>query len=429
MIGEDSGDGSAAGGERRRLEAVAGDSGLASRVRFLGAVEHEDLADYYALADICVVPSRTETFGLVALEAQALGTPVVASAVGGLTEIIEDGSTGILVAEREPQAFAAAIAALLDDAPLRERMGDAARAARRLVHLDARRGPAGGHLPTGDPARRHHGHAVRVQRQRGHGDRRLTADRSIRRVTCSHCGAAVPDGPYCTRCGAHREKGPLRLHHFALRPGEHLATPAVLSTLLPHLDHERVHVFRWALLAGMVAGRACSPPPAWSSRRSGWPRCWSRRSTSRTCASADVFADAPVPVLLATVGRRRRGGGGLTAAADALGKGLGAGGVILLATATAVVAELLKPLAPLLLLRRRFPNTLDGLVFGVAAGVGYALAQTVVNLTGSLGGVASARRSLELGVHAAQRRGPDPAVARLVLRPGGGIAVAAARRA
>jgi D-inositol-3-phosphate glycosyltransferase len=127
VIGEDSGDGSVAGGERRRLEAVAGDNGLALRVRFLGAVEHEDLADYYALADICVVPSRTETFGLVALEAQALGTPVVASAVGGLTEIIEDGQTGILVADREPQAFAGAIASLLDDAALRERMGEAAR--------------------------------------------------------------------------------------------------------------------------------------------------------------------------------------------------------------------------------------------------------------------------------------------------------------
>ncbi len=127
VIGEDSGDGAAAGGERRRLEAVAGDSGMAARVRFLGAVEHEDLADYYALADICVVPSRTETFGLVALEAQALGTPVVASAVGGLTEIVEDGTTGLLVADRDPDAFAWAIAMLLDDAELRERMGAAAR--------------------------------------------------------------------------------------------------------------------------------------------------------------------------------------------------------------------------------------------------------------------------------------------------------------
>ena len=127
VIGEDSGDGSVDGGERRRLEAVAGDTGLASRVRFLGAIEHEELADYYALADICVVPSRTETFGLVALEAQALGTPVVASAVGGLTEIVDDGTTGLLVAERAPGAFATAIATLLDDAEMRQRMGEAAR--------------------------------------------------------------------------------------------------------------------------------------------------------------------------------------------------------------------------------------------------------------------------------------------------------------
>ncbi len=127
VIGEDSGDGAAAGGERRRLEAVAGGHGLASRVRFLGAVDHEDLADYYALADVCVVPSRTETFGLVALEAQALGTPVVASAVGGLTEVVADGETGLLVAERSPSGFAAAIAALLDDDALRLRMGEAAR--------------------------------------------------------------------------------------------------------------------------------------------------------------------------------------------------------------------------------------------------------------------------------------------------------------
>jgi D-inositol-3-phosphate glycosyltransferase len=127
VIGEDSGDGAAGGGERRRLEAVAGGHGLESRVRFLGAVEHEDLADYYALADVCVMPSLTETFGLVALEAQALGTPVVASAVGGLTEVVADGQTGILVAEREPQGFADAIARLLDDPALRAQMGDAAR--------------------------------------------------------------------------------------------------------------------------------------------------------------------------------------------------------------------------------------------------------------------------------------------------------------
>ncbi len=127
VIGEDSGDGAVAGGERRRLEAQAGTHGLRSRVRFLGAVDHDDLANYYDLADVFVMPSLTETFGLVALEAQALGTPVVASAVGGLTEVIADGQTGTLVAARQPQAFADAIAALLDDPDLRERMGEAAR--------------------------------------------------------------------------------------------------------------------------------------------------------------------------------------------------------------------------------------------------------------------------------------------------------------
>jgi hypothetical protein len=78
----------------------------------------------------------------------------------------------------------------------------------------------------------------------------------------------------------------------------------------------------------------------------------------------------------------------VTAVGDELGGGLGAGGVVLLGVVIAVVAELLKPAAPLLLLRKRFPNTVDGLVFGVAAGVGYALAQSVVNLSGALGGVA-----------------------------------------
>jgi hypothetical protein len=76
----------------------------------------------------------------------------------------------------------------------------------------------------------------------------------------------------------------------------------------------------------------------------------------------------------------------VTAAADAIGNGLGPGGVIVLTCCVAIVAELLKPAAPLLLLRRRFPHTLDGLVLGVAAGAGYALAQTLVNLVGAVGG-------------------------------------------
>src|SRR5205807_10229309 len=102
-------------------------TGLRERVRFLGAIPQERLGDYYALADVCVVPSRTESFGLVALEAQALGTPVVAAAVGGLREIVEDGVTGLLVEGRDPEDYAAAIALVLRDPELRSRMGEEAR--------------------------------------------------------------------------------------------------------------------------------------------------------------------------------------------------------------------------------------------------------------------------------------------------------------
>src|SRR4030081_1757870 len=76
--------------------------------------------------------------------------------------------------------------------------------------------------------------------------------RSMRAVTCQHCGAEVPDGDYCTQCGAHRSRGPARLHDFVVRPGEHVTTPSVFSTLLPRLAHSRAHLFRWALLAGIA---------------------------------------------------------------------------------------------------------------------------------------------------------------------------------
>ena len=127
VIGDESGDGRAAGGERARLQERVRGSGVAGHVRFIGAVPHERVADYYALADVCVVPSRTESFGLVALEAQSLGTPVVAAAVGGLTEIVESGVTGILVPGRDPRHYADAIASVLADPERRARMGMAAR--------------------------------------------------------------------------------------------------------------------------------------------------------------------------------------------------------------------------------------------------------------------------------------------------------------
>jgi D-inositol-3-phosphate glycosyltransferase len=73
------------------------------------------LSNYYRAADLCIVPSRSESFGLVALEAAACGTPVVAAAVGGLTTLVEDQRTGYLVDGHDVDGFAIAAEKILDD--------------------------------------------------------------------------------------------------------------------------------------------------------------------------------------------------------------------------------------------------------------------------------------------------------------------------
>lgn len=80
--------------------------GLHDRVRFEKPVPHHLLSSWYRAADVVIVPSRSESFGLVALEASACGTPVVASQVGGLRTLVEHGKTGFLVAGRDPSIFA-----------------------------------------------------------------------------------------------------------------------------------------------------------------------------------------------------------------------------------------------------------------------------------------------------------------------------------
>ena len=113
VVGGPSGpDGEAEVGRCRELAARLG---IDERVRFVPPQPHELLSTYYRAADVCLVPSRSESFGLVALEAAACGTPVVASAVGGLRNLVEHGRTGFLVETRDPQAFASAIETLLDD--------------------------------------------------------------------------------------------------------------------------------------------------------------------------------------------------------------------------------------------------------------------------------------------------------------------------
>ena len=116
-----------AAAEFARLRAIAGEVGVAERVRFLGAVPHEQIAQYYDAADLVAVPSFYESFGLVALEAMASGVPVVASRVGGLTSTVADGRTGYLVPWRCPEPFAEKIDLLLANRPLRESLGAAGR--------------------------------------------------------------------------------------------------------------------------------------------------------------------------------------------------------------------------------------------------------------------------------------------------------------
>ena len=107
VVGGPSGPGGEA--ELARLHALVDDLGLGARVRFVPPQPHELLATYYRAADVCVVPSRSESFGLVALEAAACGTPVVASNVGGLSIVVDHGTTGFLVERRDEVEFAAAI--------------------------------------------------------------------------------------------------------------------------------------------------------------------------------------------------------------------------------------------------------------------------------------------------------------------------------
>ncbi len=98
-----------------RMHLLVRDLGLQDRVRFVPPQPHELLSTFYRAADVCVVPSRSESFGLVALEAAACGTPVVAAAVGGLTSLVDHGRTGFLVEGRDPASFADAVAEVLCD--------------------------------------------------------------------------------------------------------------------------------------------------------------------------------------------------------------------------------------------------------------------------------------------------------------------------
>ncbi|HMG26971.1 MAG TPA: glycosyltransferase [Acidimicrobiia bacterium] len=127
--------------EMAALRGLVADLGLEGRVRFVPPQPHDRLVTYYQAADVCLVPSRTESFGLVALEAAACGTPVVAADVGGLRSVVDDGHTGFLVEGRAAVDYAAPVDVLLSDPELARAMGTSAlaRSGRYLWSIAAAR--------------------------------------------------------------------------------------------------------------------------------------------------------------------------------------------------------------------------------------------------------------------------------------------------
>ena len=113
--------------ETDRVMRLAEERNVDDLIDFVGRVNHDDLPLYYNAADVCVVPSYYESFGLVALESMACGTPVVATRVGGLPTIVQHGHTGYLKSWRCPEAFANSVEMIICSSGLQESMGMAAR--------------------------------------------------------------------------------------------------------------------------------------------------------------------------------------------------------------------------------------------------------------------------------------------------------------
>ena len=121
VLGEDSRDGDES--EKERLKALALQLGVRDRIDFGGSVPHNDLPYYYSAAEVCVMPSYSESFGLVGLEAQASGCPVVASNVSGLRSVVRDEVTGYLIDGDDAATYAERIGRLLASPELARQMG------------------------------------------------------------------------------------------------------------------------------------------------------------------------------------------------------------------------------------------------------------------------------------------------------------------
>ena len=133
VVGDDA-DGS---GDLARLKGIAESLNVSESIEFVGRVAQDRLPWYYSAADVCVVPSYYESFGLVALESMACGTPVVASRVGGLPTVVRHGRTGYLKSWRCPETFANSLEMLLVNRSLQNCMGLTARKTAESMSWDA----------------------------------------------------------------------------------------------------------------------------------------------------------------------------------------------------------------------------------------------------------------------------------------------------
>jgi D-inositol-3-phosphate glycosyltransferase len=120
----------------RELEALAHQTGVTDHLLVRPPVPRHELADWYRAADVVAVPSHNESFGLVAAEAQACGTPVVAAAVGGLRTVVVDDVSGVLVADHSPWTWAHVLGDLLADDERRARLAAGARRASERFSWD-----------------------------------------------------------------------------------------------------------------------------------------------------------------------------------------------------------------------------------------------------------------------------------------------------
>jgi glycosyltransferase involved in cell wall biosynthesis len=115
------------GSDRERLEQMVSLNKKDVNIKFVGRVRHNKLVEYYNMADITIVPSLYEALPFVAIEALATKTPVIASNVGGIPEVVEDGESGFLVPPKKAEAIRKKINKLLSDSSLRKKFGQRGR--------------------------------------------------------------------------------------------------------------------------------------------------------------------------------------------------------------------------------------------------------------------------------------------------------------